>query len=230
MLESRLTVFAGHYGSGKTNLSVNYAFYLRNKFPNNRIALADLDIVNPYFRSLDAAQSLNARGIEVIASAYANTNLDAPALPSEVYSVFDDPRCYAIIDLGGDDRGANVLGRYFDYITQDIDMLLVCNMYRPLSRDPRQIACIKEEIESAAKIKFTGIVNNSNLGSITSALDITNSLEYIHAASELCGLPIVFTSVKKDLIQNITVPAFGIDPVFEIEIVKIGGNRYGEFL
>ena len=130
----RVTLFAGHYGSGKTNLAVNFALQMRNNGKN--VKIADLDIVNPYFRTKDSAKVLSDAGIELISPAFANTNLDLPALPAQVYSLVQQKDFYAVMDIGGDDRGAFALGRYRDYILEenDYEMIFVANFYRPLTR------------------------------------------------------------------------------------------------
>jgi len=215
MTHSRLTIFAGHYGSGKTNLAINYAVMMKNLHKDSRVVLADLDIVNPYFRSLDSVKTLSELGIETIASRYANTNLDAPAMPSEALTLFADKSCYGIIDVGGDDRGAYAVGKYSEYIREEnAGIFLVCNKYRPLSSEPKQVAAIKNEIEAAAHIRFTGIVNNSNLGVQTTPDVINSSAEYINEVSKLCGLPVVFTSAMRGLINDLP----GIHDLFALDI------------
>lgn len=199
MNDERITIFAGHYGSGKTNLAVNYAIHLREKYP--RVAIADLDIVNPYFRTNDSEKLLRDKDIRVISSEYAGTNLEAPAVPGGVVSIFDEKHCYGVIDLGGDDRGAYALGRYAEKLEAEAskNVLLVINRYRPLSQTPREVAEIKNEIEQAARISFTGIVNNSNLGASTTADDVLASLIYAEETAEITGLPLVMTAVRCDL-------------------------------
>lgn len=195
----RLTLLCGHYGSGKTNIAVNMALELAGKAP--RVALADLDIVNPYYRSLDSRAELEQAGVRVICSPYANTNLDAPAMPQEMYALTDDRSIRAIIDVGGDDRGALALGRLRDAILEenDYDMLLVINRFRPLTRDADAVCEVVAEIEAACGIPFTGIVNNSNLGAETAAETVLSSLAYAEEVSQKTGLPIVATSVEKSL-------------------------------
>ena len=106
----RVSIFAGHYGSGKTNIAVNFAYSLRKAGKAGEIA--DLDLVNPYFRTKDASQFLSDNDIRLISSVMAGSNVDTPALPPEVYSIVEDKSKYAVIDVGGDDRGALALGRY----------------------------------------------------------------------------------------------------------------------
>ena len=131
----RITLFAGHYGSGKTNIAVNYAHYLKELY--EKVDVADLDIVNPYFRTKDSEAFLESKGIHLISSEYANSNVDVPALPAEAYAIIDDESVHAVIDVGGDDRGALALGRYSPAILKqnDYEMLLVINKFRPLTPD-----------------------------------------------------------------------------------------------
>ena len=203
MDHKRLTLFAGHYGSGKTNIAVNYALWLAGE--GKRVCIADLDIVNPYFRTKDSQKDFENAGIRFISSQYANTNLDIPALPTELYSVTDDKSSYAIMDIGGDDRGALALGRYAPAIKEEnnYEMLLVINKFRPLTPDAKSVIEVMREIEIAGKIPFTGIVNNSNLGKETTAEDILSSLSFADEVSSLTGLPVRFTSVADRLYSQL---------------------------
>ena len=182
MLESRVTLFAGHYGSGKTNLAVNYARRLARD--GRAVTLADLDIVNPYFRAKDSEALLRQEGIRLLSSPYANSNVDIPALPQEMYAVIDDRSRYAVLDIGGDDRGALALGRYAPGILAEgrYEMLLVLR-----------------EIQRAAGIPFTAIVNNSNLGPETTAETVLASLPYAEQLSRDTGLPVKLTAADARL-------------------------------
>ena len=148
----RITILAGHYGSGKTNIAVNLALYMKRKGIDT--VIADLDIVNPYFRTKDSLEILNREGIKLISSEYANSNVDIPAIPQEMYSVVDDKTRHYIVDLGGDDRGAYALGRYADKINEedDFEMLFVFNKYRPLTPDAESALEVMREIEEASKV------------------------------------------------------------------------------
>lgn len=205
-------MFSGHYGSGKTNCAVNYALYLRSQ--GLPVAIADLDVVNPYFRTVDSTEELESLGIRVVASSYAGSNVDFPALPGEMYSLFEDRSSYAVVDLGGDDRGALALGRYRDLILDenDFDNFLVINKYRPLTATPQLCVEVMEEISKAGGIPFTGIVNNSNLGAETTWEDIEKSIPYAKAVSSLTGLPIVMTTYMDSLpvLGALDVPLFGL--------------------
>ena len=198
----RVTLFSGHYGSGKTNIAVNYAFYLKKKgFP---VVIADLDIVNPYFRTKDSEEQLKNSGIEVISLPFANTNVDLPSIPSNAYSLVEDRSKYAVIDVGGDDRGAYALGRFSAQIIEEnnFDNFYVVNFFRPLTRTPFEAKTVLEEIEIAGKIPFTGIINNSNLGEETTLEDVISSNKKAEELSVITGLPVVFTTVKKSLVSD----------------------------
>lgn len=209
----RVTVFAGHYGSGKTNIAVNYA--LGVSALGRKTAIADIDIVNPYFRTKDSEQVLEDAGIRLISSEYANTNVDTPALPADIYSVFADKGITAIIDVGGDDRGALALGRYVPYMKQenDYEMLYVINKYRYLTADARSAVEVMVEIETAAGVKFTGIVNNSNIGEETTADTVLKSVEYAEEVSQLTGLDIKMTTVKEELAGELSGKIDNLQPI-----------------
>ncbi len=199
----RLTLLCGHYGSGKTNVAVNLAFHLKEQY--NSVVVADLDIVNPYFRTKDSLEDFKARGIELICSEYANTNVDIPALPADMYRLTTDKSLTAVIDVGGDDRGAYALGRLVPEIKSEdnFDMLMVINGYRPLTPDAQSTIEVMREIEDACKLKFTGLVNNSNIGEETCAEDIIKSIDYANEVSSVSGLPIVMTTVKAELYDEL---------------------------
>lgn len=199
----RLTLLCGHYGSGKTNVAVNLAFYLKEQY--NNVVVADLDIVNPYFRTKDSFHDFKARGIELICSEYANTNVDIPALPANMYRLTADKDITAVIDVGGDDRGAYALGRLVPEIKSEnnFDMLMVINGYRPLTPDAEATIEVMREIETACGLQFTGLVNNSNIGEETTAQNVINSMSYASEVSRLSGLPVVMTSVKADLYDQL---------------------------
>ncbi len=202
VFHSKIVIFAGHYGSGKTNVAVNCALSMKKNF--ERVAIADLDIVNPYFRTKDAAALLERHGVEVIVSEFAGTNLDAPAMPAEAYRILDDPGLHSVIDVGGDDRGALALGRYAEAIKKtDYEMYFVCNKFRPLTRTPEDAYDAMKEIEGAAGIPFTGIVDNPNLGPDTAVEDIMGSAKYAEKLSTLSGLPVAFTAVRRDLADKV---------------------------
>ena len=199
----RLTLIMGHYGSGKTNIAVNLAYDLKKSYDN--VAIADLDIVNPYFRTKDSEEIFREDGIRLICSEFANSNVDIPAMPSDIYSLIDDKTLKAIIDVGGDDRGALAVGRLSKQIANenDYEMLFVINTFRPLTRDTEGLMEVLGEIEAAAGLKFTGLINNSNLGPETSKKDVINSNEKAKELSKITGLPLVLTTVKQELYEQL---------------------------
>lgn len=200
-MAKRISIICGHYGSGKTNIAVNMAIKAKKNF--ERVTIADMDIVNPYFRTKDSEELLEKAGINLICSEYANTNLDIPALPQDIYSIVDDKNQRCILDIGGDDRGAMVLGRLVSSIIEenDYEMLFVANKYRPLTQDAISAIEVMREIELACKIPFTAIINNSNLGNETTPEDVLESLAYAEEISNLTGIPIAFTSVNAPLFE-----------------------------
>ncbi len=199
----RLTLLAGHYGSGKTNIAVNLAFELKKQV--NRVAIGDLDIVNPYFRTKDSARALEKAGISLICSPYANSNVDIPALPQEMYALTDDKSLHAVVDIGGDDRGALALGRYAPAIVEEnnYDMWLVVNRFRPLTSNVADTLEVMHEIVLASKIPFTGIVNNSNLGAATTEETVLSSVDYGQEVAVACGLPLIMTTVEERLFNSL---------------------------
>ena len=197
MEHNRLTLFAGHYGSGKTNIAVNYALHLAAE--GKQVCIADLDIVNPYFRTKDSAAVLEAAGVHLISPHFANTNVDLPALPAEAYRLVTDKSIYGIMDIGGDDRGAYALGRYVPSMKEEGNyrMVFVANCYRPLTRTPEDALEVMREIEAACGLQFTDIVNNSNLASETTPETVYASQSYMAKLSELSGLPLWLTTAEK---------------------------------
>ena len=204
MEHKRLTLFAGHYGSGKTNIAVNYAIRLAQE--GKKVCVADLDIVNPYFRTKDSEDEFKAHGISLICSKYANSNVDLPALPAESYRLVQDKSCYGVIDIGGDDRGAYALGRFADAVKAEGDyrMALVLNRFRPLTSTPEGAIEIMREIEAASRIPFTCIVNNSNIGSETTRETVLESIEFAEKVSRATGLPIWLHTVEESVAGKIT--------------------------
>lgn len=213
MESKRITIFAGHYGSGKTNIAVNYALRLREEY--DKVSIADLDIVNPYFRTKDSEKHLEAKGIHLISSEYANSNVDVPALPAEAYSIIDDLSVRAVVDVGGDDRGALALGRYAPSIIEqnNYEYLLVINKFRPLTPNCASTLEVMREIEIACGMKFTGIVNNSNLGDETTAEDVLSSIGYAEEISKASSLPIRMTTVKEDLFDTLKDKVANCTPI-----------------
>ena len=205
MQHKRLTLFAGHYGSGKTNIAVNYALLLAKE--GKDVCIADLDIVNPYFRTKDSAKELEAAGVKLISPQFANTNVDLPALPAEAYRLVTDKSVYGIMDIGGDDRGAYALGRYVPAMVEENNyrMVYVANCYRPLTRTPEDALEVMREIEAACGLKFTDIINNSNLAAETTAETVLKSIPFVEELSRISGLPVFATSAEERVAARLEI-------------------------
>ena len=195
----RLTLFLGHYGSGKTNLAVNWA--LNMAADGKSVEIADLDIVNPYFRTKDSQKELEKAGVKVIALPFANSSVDLPSIPSQAYGLVEDKSRYGILDIGGDERGAYALGRFSPYIREenDYDMFYVVNFHRPLTRNAEDAYYCMKEIEVASGLAFTGIINNSNLGAETTLETITETYGEAEKLSGLSNIPIIAVTAEKSI-------------------------------
>ena len=218
MEHKRLTLFAGHYGSGKTNIAINYARRLRAL--GNEVVLADLDIVNPYFRTKDAEDTLKREGIGLIVSDYANSNVDLPSMPKEAYSLVARRDALGVLDIGGDDRGALALGRYVPSILSenDYEMLFVLNRARPLTRTVDDALEVLREIEAACALPFTAIVNNTNLGPATTPEDVLASLPFARELSKRTGLPVKMTCAEE---KTAAALAGKVDDLFPLTILTL---------
>ena len=203
MDHKRLTLFAGHYGSGKTNIAVNYALLLASL--GKKVCIGDLDIVNPYFRTKDSEKVLTDAGIDLISPRFANSNVDLPALPAEAYRLVEDKSCFSILDIGGDDRGAYALGRFVPAIREENNyrMVFVANCYRPLTRFPEEAMEVMREIEQACGLQFTDIINNSNLGTETTLDTVLQSQDYIEKLCNLSGLPLFATTAEAAVAEKL---------------------------
>lgn len=194
MCRNRITVVCGHYGCGKTNLSLNLAMEIADKSKNVR--LVDMDIVNPYFRSSEYGEILSKRGVELIKPVYANTTMDTPAIPAQIYSIFGNKDEDIIIDSGGDDVGITALGIVQDKIIENgYEMLYVINMYRVFSQTPDEAISLLREIEAVSKLRPTAIVNNSHLGVETTYEVVEKSISFAQKTAELAGVPLLYSTV-----------------------------------
>ncbi len=210
----RVSLIMGHYGSGKTNVAVNLAIEIK-KNTEKAVTIYDLDIVNPYFRTLNAKNALEDNGVETIASQYANSNVDLPALNAKDYMIIDENSGYAVVDVGGDDRGALALGRFYEKIIaeNDYDAFFVINKFRPETNSLDGVLEIKEQIETAAKLKFSAIINNSNLGVLTDESLVLSSLDFAREVSNASGLPIKYNAVVRPLVDKLVGKVENILPI-----------------
>lgn len=207
----KFTVITGHYGAGKSNISANLAVKLADA--GKKAAVIDMDIVNPYFRTADLSELFESRGITLAAPEYANSNLDIPVLNFDLEQLAAENE-YVIADVGGDDAGAVAIGKYsrtLEAFGENLDMLYVINQYRYLTGTPEDAVAVMREIENAARIRHTGIINNSNLGFETTDKDIENSVEFAEKISEISGLPLIFNAYMKGLDPKVS-------PKTEVEV------------
>jgi len=221
MHHKRINIFTGNFGSGKTEVSVNYAMRLGEIF--NRTAIVDLDIVNPYFRTADAKEELERKGVLVITPLFANTNVDIPALPPEINMLLENKEYTAVFDVGGDDVGALALSRYKEKIMEeDYGHYFVVNVNRPMTNSVEKIKEMFYSIEESSGLKITGIVNNTNLLENTRITDILKGQEIIEKAALELGVPVVFTSIFKGIFNK----NYGTNycPEADTERIGIKGN------
>lgn len=214
-------MLVGNYGSGKTELAIALARTLR-KQTAGRVALVDLDIVNPYFRSGEHAQLLQGEGIEVLMPTFAMSTVDIPALPAAIQGVFEQDFEHVVLDVGGDDTGATALGRYAPYIAplrEDMQVLYVVNPYRPLSDTEDEIVEMHHLICAKARLKPDALINNGNLQELTTAQDIIAAHELVSRVARRLDLPIAAVSgqahLLKDLPETMQAVYFAFEPLMK---------------
>lgn len=197
----RINIITGHFGSGKTEFAINLA---QKQTMYEKAVIADMDTVNPYFRTNDARKSLEEKGIKVLASDYASSNLDIPSLPSDLYSLFDVEDRFAVLDVGGDEEGATVLGRFYNKLKDaDYDMYMVINARRVLSQTADEIITFMREIEVASRLKITKLVNNTNLSVETTPEILLEGQKITEEVSDKTGLPIAYITGTKEILDKI---------------------------
>lgn len=202
----KITVITGHYGSGKTNLSVNLAVKAAQE--GKDVTVVDLDLVNPYFRTADFRGMFEDMGIRLIAPDFANSNLDVPSIQFDIEQLAQNDGCL-IIDVGGDDAGAFALGRFAASLNSygdQLDMLYVINQRRYLTEGYEQAVSLMLEIEKAARMRHTAIVNNTNLGCETTAEIISISGDFAEKTAKAAGLPVLFTTCPEELCELMDIP------------------------
>jgi len=203
--KERIILVTGHYGSGKTNFTLNLAEYLLAR--GEELTLIDLDIVNPYFRTGDYADKLPCR---LVAPEFLGTTLDTPSLTAEIDAVIVSGG-RVLVDVGGDDAGSAALGRYSAKIAKaGYAMYCVINAYRGLTREPEEAVGILREIEAASRLTATALVNNSNLGRETVPEDVEASVPYADEVARLTGLPMAATCVRRGFDARVPEP-FPVD-------------------
>ena len=202
-LDHRLTIIIGAYGSGKSEIAVNISLAQRKALPERKLLIADMDIVNPFYRSSDCASVLKEAGVRLVTPMYAGSNVDAPVLPPDMYVIFDDESYQGVFDIGGEDMGALVLGSLKKRIENtDAVIYMAVNSLRPFTSDAEQIAVMTNELAAAAGFKIDGYLNNTNLLEETTAGMVAEGESKILEASAITGIPLVANCVM----DNVDIP------------------------
>lgn len=197
-----ITLFTGHYGSGKTELAINYS--LKCAREGTHTVLVDLDIVNPFFRSSEIKSILENEKIEVISPVFATSNINLPALPASIFGLFDRKDCQIIFDVGGDEDGARALGRYFPYFQKhDYNMFFVINTLRPFTSNCEDIVTIIKEVEKSSRLKVEYLINNTNLSYETKPEMIMEGQKIIEEVSGKVNIPIQYISGTKNVLSQL---------------------------
>jgi len=200
--DKRLVIVIGHYGSGKTEFAVNYAVKMKEIYEN--VSIADLDIVNPYFRSREKREFFEEIGIKLFDSSIRNTAVDLPALPAELMGVIVNPNIKSIIDVGGDPVGARVLARFAEQIKNvDYDMFYVINGNRPDTSTVDGVINYLKMIEATSRLKITGLVNNTHMLKATTVEDVEFGHELTKKVSWETDIPIRYEAVIKETADKI---------------------------
>lgn len=200
--DKRIRIITGHYGSGKTEFAVNYAIKLAKE--KKKVALIDLDIVNPYFRGREKKDMLERLGIKVIGSSLEGGGADVPAISSSVFLPLQDKSYEAIFDVGGDDVGARTLGRYHSYFQKEnYDMFCVVNANRPETQDVCGAIKHIQAIQNVSRISITGLINNTHLLRETTPQDVLKGQRLIRQISEKLHIPIKYVSVLAEVAEKL---------------------------
>ena len=200
MQNRSFNIICGHYGCGKSNYSINLALDMAKM--GRKVMLVDLDLVNPYFLSSGYKDMLEENGIQVIAPLFANTNVETPALPADLNLMFETDRD-VVMDLGGDDAGAVVLGRYASQISLiKYEMIYLVNKYRNLTSEVDDTVEILKEIEAASRCKATKVINNSHLKKETSIENVLEAIPYAKEVAAKLDLPFEGTTIPSFLLKD----------------------------
>lgn len=201
--DKRIRIIIGHYGSGKSEFSMNYVTRLRELI-DTKVAISDLDVVNVYFRTREKRDFLQSKDILPIDSSVQATTLDLPAVSAQVTSPITDKEYNYVIDVGGDDVGARVLGRFSHLIEKDdYDMFCVLNANREKTQTAQDVINHIKSIEKTSNLKVTGLVNNTHLVRETTVDDILKGNELIKEVSNLTGIPIRYVMCLESLIPQL---------------------------
>ncbi len=201
--DKRVRIIIGHYGSGKSEFSMNYVTKLRD-LVDTKVAISDLDIVNVYFRTREKRDFLQSKNILPIDSSIQATTLDLPAVSAQVTAPIYDKSYNYVIDVGGDDVGARVLGRFSNLLNPDeYDMFCVVNANREKTQTAQEVIDHIRSIENASKLKVTGLINNTHLVRETTIDDILRGQELVKEVSKLTNIPIRYVTCLESLIPQL---------------------------
>ncbi len=218
--DQRITIITGHFGSGKTEISINLALQARKIF--EKVAITDLDVINPYFRSREVAAQFENQGIDLIAPKGKLASSDLPIVSGEIYRVLHDPSYQLIIDVGGDKDGATTLGQYYNDLKDlNYELLFVVNGNRPYVSTVEGILETIQQIEMVSRLKITGLINNTNLGVETSLEDIEKGYQLTKAASEKVSIPFLYTTISAGLKEEVKDFAEGKEIVYIDRYMKL---------
>jgi len=197
-------VLIGNYGSGKSELALNFAMQAAAR--GDRTELIDLDMVNTYFRLTERGKMVEQKEIRLVSPNYACSGIETLSLPAEVASAFVLEWDTVVFDVGGDAAGAMSLGRYHtDFAALEegqLEVYDIVNVFRPMSESPDKIIKLKEEMEGFARLKVTGFVNNSNLLNFASADDIRQGYDVLRKTSDMTGIPVAHTTGRKCFLEE----------------------------
>ena len=210
----KVFVLIGNYGSGKTELALNFA--IRGAQAGERTELLDLDMVNTYFRLAEHGRMVSMKEIRLVSPNFACSGIETLSLPAEVASAFAMDWDTVIFDVGGDAVGSTALGRYHEDFMElepgSLEVLNVINVRRPLAGTVERIIKLQQEMETHSRLRITGMINNTNLAQVTTDAELRDGYEIIREVSERTGVPVKYTSGQKELLD--TFLAEGHDPRF----------------
>ncbi|KLU61807.1 hypothetical protein CEB3_c17250 [Peptococcaceae bacterium CEB3] len=197
LLGRRVLVLMGGYGAGKTQLAINLS--LQRARAGRRVALVDLDLVNPYFRSREISERLSEEGVRVIRPEGDLAFAENPSLPAQIAGVLRDRSMDVVLDVGGNENGAAIVGRYHDLLQgRDIAVLQVVNVFRPFSTSVAEIEELRLVMENRSHLKVQGWINNSNLQDWTTLADWEKSGEVLADLVKASRIPLVGCGVNPE--------------------------------
>lgn len=201
--DNRIRIITGHYGSGKSEFVMNYVTKLRTHI-SGKIALSDLDVVNVYFRTREKKDLLQSLDILAIDSSINAPTLDLPAISPQVVTPINDESYDYIMDIGGDDVGARLVGRFSNEIKEkEYDMFCVVNANREQTQTYDQVIHHIKAIERTSKLKVTGLINNTHLIRSTTIEDILRGQKLVEEVSNATNIPIKYVTCMESLVDQL---------------------------